>query len=115
VGDGDPWHPGIGLTGRLLRRVILGCGPRYNPDDMYAGGLIGAYEALNAGITTIVDWCRNTLTSQHADAARVESDYFASDDRVLTSTRRKPSAATRHSPAVLAAVCRTTRHWSSAA
>ena len=58
-----------GSLGDYFGAVILGCGPNFGPDDMYAGGLIGAYEALNAGVTTVVDWCNNTLSPDHADAA----------------------------------------------
>jgi 5-methylthioadenosine/S-adenosylhomocysteine deaminase len=44
-------------------------GPRYEPDDMYAANLIGMLDALDSGITTIVDWSHNNNTPEHADAA----------------------------------------------
>lgn len=43
--------------------------PVFRSSDVYAGNLAGAYEALNAGITTIVDWCHCVNTPEHADAA----------------------------------------------
>lgn len=44
-------------------------GRLYAPEDMYAANLIGALEALDAGITTLVDWSHNNNTPDHADAA----------------------------------------------
>jgi cytosine/adenosine deaminase-related metal-dependent hydrolase len=47
--------------------VIAGLAPRYAPEDVYAGTLWGALQALNAGVTTVVDWCHITTTPEHAD------------------------------------------------
>jgi 5-methylthioadenosine/S-adenosylhomocysteine deaminase len=44
-------------------------GRNYTPEDMYAANLIAMLEALDAGITTIVDWSHNNNTPEHADAA----------------------------------------------
>jgi len=44
-------------------------GGNYEPADMYAANLIGALDALDAGITTLVDWSHNNNTPEHADAA----------------------------------------------
>ncbi len=44
-------------------------GGLYTADDMYVANFIGALEALDAGITTMVDWSHNTNTPEHADAA----------------------------------------------
>jgi len=43
--------------------------PHYSPDDMYLGNLIGALEALDAGITTLLDWSHNNNSPDHADGA----------------------------------------------
>jgi 5-methylthioadenosine/S-adenosylhomocysteine deaminase len=43
--------------------------PLYRPEDVYASNLAGALEALNAGITTLVDWSHINNTPQHPDAA----------------------------------------------
>jgi 5-methylthioadenosine/S-adenosylhomocysteine deaminase len=48
--------------------VIAGLAPHYTPEDLYAGTLWGALQALNAGITTVADWSHNLSTPQHADA-----------------------------------------------
>jgi 5-methylthioadenosine/S-adenosylhomocysteine deaminase len=44
-------------------------GPLYRPQDVYAATLAGAYEALDAGITTLVDFAHIMNTPEHADAA----------------------------------------------
>jgi cytosine/adenosine deaminase-related metal-dependent hydrolase len=48
--------------------VIAGLAPHYTPEDLYAGTLWGALQALNAGITTVADWSHNLATPRHADA-----------------------------------------------
>lgn len=44
-------------------------GRNYEPEDMYAANLAGALDALDSGITTLVDWSHNNNTPEHADAA----------------------------------------------
>ncbi|GAA0398677.1 amidohydrolase [Acrocarpospora corrugata] len=47
----------------------LESGKRFRPEDVYAGNLLGAIEALDAGVTTTVDWSHGLQTVDHADAA----------------------------------------------
>jgi 5-methylthioadenosine/S-adenosylhomocysteine deaminase len=44
-------------------------GPLYTPEDVHAANLLGAYEAIDAGITTLVDFAHIMNSSAHADAA----------------------------------------------
>lgn len=44
-------------------------GPHYGADDVYAGTLIGLLGALEAGITTLVDWSDISLSPEHTAAA----------------------------------------------
>ena len=44
-------------------------GNNYQPEDMYAANLIAMLDALDSGITTLVDWSHNNNTPEHADAA----------------------------------------------
>ncbi len=44
-------------------------GKVFRPQDVYAGNLLSALEALDAGVTTTVDWSHGLQTVQHADAA----------------------------------------------
>ncbi len=48
---------------------ILGTlAPVYRPEDAYIGDLVSALGALNAGITTVLDWSHIQNTPEHADA-----------------------------------------------
>jgi cytosine/adenosine deaminase-related metal-dependent hydrolase len=38
----------------------------FTPEDLYLSQLLGYYEALNAGVTTIVDYASHTWSSEHA-------------------------------------------------
>jgi cytosine/adenosine deaminase-related metal-dependent hydrolase len=44
-------------------------GKSFRPQDIYAGNLLSAIEAIDAGVTTSVDWSHNLHTTEHADAA----------------------------------------------
>jgi cytosine/adenosine deaminase-related metal-dependent hydrolase len=46
-----------------------GLSKHFRPQDTYIGNLLGALEALDSGITTLVDWSHNLYTPEHADAA----------------------------------------------
>lgn len=52
-----------------LRGIRLQMAPRFRPADMYAGNYLGALDALNCGVTSIVDYCHNILTPDCAHAA----------------------------------------------
>jgi 5-methylthioadenosine/S-adenosylhomocysteine deaminase len=58
--------PSCTLNGYFQTTAALG--PGYRPEDIYVSNLLGALEALNAGITTVVDWSHNNMTPAHADA-----------------------------------------------
>jgi 5-methylthioadenosine/S-adenosylhomocysteine deaminase len=44
-------------------------GKVFRPEDVYAGNLLAAIEAIDAGVTTTVDWSHGLQTTAHADAA----------------------------------------------
>jgi 5-methylthioadenosine/S-adenosylhomocysteine deaminase len=68
------WQGAIGaftpqMTGAGYDPVVLnGISTRYEPEDIYAGALWGALQALDAGITTIADWAHNLRSAEYADA-----------------------------------------------
>ncbi len=64
IGGFTPQMTGAGYDPAVLR----GIAPRHTPDDIYAGTLWGALQALDAGITTIADWAHNLQSAEHADA-----------------------------------------------
>jgi 5-methylthioadenosine/S-adenosylhomocysteine deaminase len=44
-------------------------GRKFRPEDIRAGNLVSAWEALESGVTTTVDWSHNLQTPDHAEAA----------------------------------------------
>jgi 5-methylthioadenosine/S-adenosylhomocysteine deaminase len=44
-------------------------GKVFRPQDIYAGNLLAALEAIDAGVTTTVDWSHGLQTVEHAEAA----------------------------------------------
>ena len=50
--------------------VMLGqVGGFYRPEDVHIGDYAGALEALNGGVTTLLDWSHISNTPDHSDAA----------------------------------------------
>lgn len=68
------WQGAIGgftpqITGAGYQpQVLHGIAPLHTPEDIYAGTLWGALQALDAGITTIADWAHNLQSAEHANA-----------------------------------------------
>ena len=48
----------------VLGRIL----PAYRPEDAQLATLLGALEALDAGVTTVLDWSNATYTPEHTDA-----------------------------------------------
>jgi 5-methylthioadenosine/S-adenosylhomocysteine deaminase len=44
-------------------------GKAFRPEDIHAGNVLSAWESLEAGVTTTVDWSHGLQTVDHADAA----------------------------------------------
>ena len=49
--------------------IRLALSPAYSAEDVYLGNKVGALEALNAGVTTILDFSHCNNTPEHSDAA----------------------------------------------
>jgi len=47
----------------------LESGKLFRPEDIHAGNLLAAIEALDAGVTTVLDWSHGLRTVDHAEAA----------------------------------------------
>ncbi|WP_052664071.1 amidohydrolase family protein [Nitriliruptor alkaliphilus] len=61
---------GVGWDFPTYRRHIQNTwGPAFTPDDVYIGNLVGAYSALDAGITTLRDESHIQNSPQHTDKA----------------------------------------------
>ena len=44
-------------------------GPRYTPEDVYLGNLLGVLTALDSGTTTVMDWSHIQNSPEHTDRA----------------------------------------------
>lgn len=44
-------------------------GKLFRPEDVHAGNTLAALEAVDSGVTTVVDWSHGLQTVEHADAA----------------------------------------------
>ena len=64
IGSYTPQITGAGYGPAVLTGIAL----KHTPEDVYAGTLWGALQALDAGITTIADWAHNNQSPAHADA-----------------------------------------------
>jgi len=51
--------------------------PRYRPEDVYLGNLLGRLEALNPGVTTMLDWFYCAQSPEHADASPGAAEHLS--------------------------------------
>jgi 5-methylthioadenosine/S-adenosylhomocysteine deaminase len=51
---------------KIVQRQL---GPHYRPEDVYAANLVSALGAMEAGVTTILDWSHIQNSPEHTDAA----------------------------------------------
>lgn len=98
--------PHCTLMGYMVN-VIENLGTHFRPEDVYEGNLLGSLEALNAGVTTIVDWSHISNSPDHADEAirglrdaGIRAVYAHGDPNLpawtcLGSTEAHPSDAVR--------------------
>lgn len=52
-----------------FRGIRVSISPNCSAEDIYAGNYVGALEALDAGVTTILDFSHSNNTPEHADGA----------------------------------------------
>jgi cytosine/adenosine deaminase-related metal-dependent hydrolase len=55
--------------GEYFAHALEELSARFTPEDIYLGNLLSAYEALDAGVTTVLDWSHALNTPAHAAAA----------------------------------------------
>jgi 5-methylthioadenosine/S-adenosylhomocysteine deaminase len=69
------WQSAIRHTGsdwdlpRMFVELFKRFGPNFRPDDVYAATLFGRLAALDAGVTTLLDWAHIQNSPDHADEA----------------------------------------------
>jgi len=54
---------------RYMQAMHRGLATLFRPEDIAIANLMGALNQINAGATTLVDWCHNNPTPEHTDAA----------------------------------------------
>ena len=59
-----------------LTFILNTLAPVYRPEDAYVGDLVGLLGAIDAGITTILDWSHIQATREHADAVGMLNSYL---------------------------------------
>ena len=64
IGTDVPLEGEAGYRSLILNTLA----PAYRPEDAYVGNLVGLYGAIDAGITTILDWSHIQATREHGDA-----------------------------------------------
>ena len=57
------------LLDEYFRDILGVLAPAYRPQDAYAGNLVSALGAIDAGVTTLLDWSHIQNTPEHTDAA----------------------------------------------
>jgi len=60
--------PDVSLGG-YFDLVLDQLAPAYRAEDVYAGNYLGSLEAIDAGVTTVLDWSHINNTPEHADEA----------------------------------------------
>src|SRR5262245_21970214 len=60
--------PDVSLAG-YFEVVLAAFAPAYRPEDVFAGNHLGALEAIDAGVTTLLDWSHINNTPDHSDEA----------------------------------------------
>ena len=63
-GIGAEW-----MSADYFKHVHSNLATRYQPEDNYIANLMGALAQIDAGVTTLVDWCHNITTIEHAERA----------------------------------------------
>jgi cytosine/adenosine deaminase-related metal-dependent hydrolase len=77
-----------GLLSDYQRDITGAARAVYRPEDAYAGDLVSALGAINAGITTLLDWSHIGNSPEHTDAAmKIPSEFFAQMRAVFTLQR----------------------------
>lgn len=67
------WQAGLRAIGSewlgpdYHKNIHANLATRYKPEDNYLGNLIGALGQIDGGVTTILDWCHNLTSLEHAE------------------------------------------------
>lgn len=54
---------------QYLRAMHARIATQFRPEDIYIANLVGSFNQIHCGVTTVADWCHNNPTPAHTDAA----------------------------------------------
>jgi 5-methylthioadenosine/S-adenosylhomocysteine deaminase len=57
------------MSSTYFRNMHVNIATFYKPEDNYLGNLMGALGQIDSGTTTLVDWCHNVTSLEHAERA----------------------------------------------
>jgi cytosine/adenosine deaminase-related metal-dependent hydrolase len=57
------------LLGDYLEKILFGFAPIITPEEVFLGNTVSALSAVNAGVTTVLDWSHIATSPEHTDAA----------------------------------------------
>jgi 5-methylthioadenosine/S-adenosylhomocysteine deaminase len=57
------------MSANYMKHIHGNLATHYQPEDNYLGNLMGALGQIDSGTTTLVDWCHNITTLEHAERA----------------------------------------------
>ena len=109
MADARPRRAAVLPLDRQYFAAMLGnVGDHYRPEDVLIANHAGALEALNGGVTTLLDWSHISNTPEHSDAAirasrtpafgrsaRQHPDGNGGEQVGLQRARRRTSAGSR--------------------
>lgn len=95
-------HGGATGTGGPASDLAATYGERYRPDDLYAATLIGLLSAVEAGVTTVVDWCE-LAHDDTATEAVLQAYHDAAVRTVLLRGDPAPGPGPKQPPTATAA------------
>ncbi len=91
-GIGAEW-----LSADYFKHVHSNLATLYKPEDNYVANLMGALAQIDAGVTTLVDWCHNITTLEMAERA-VDGLVDSGIRAVFAHGTAKPMAQTSGTP-----------------
>jgi 5-methylthioadenosine/S-adenosylhomocysteine deaminase len=85
------------MSADYFRHIHSNLATRYQPQDNYIANLMGALAQIDGGTTTLVDWCHNITTLEHAERA-VDGLIDSGIRAVFAHGTAKPIGATSGTP-----------------
>jgi cytosine/adenosine deaminase-related metal-dependent hydrolase len=85
------------MSADYFRNVHGNMATLYKPQDNYLGNLIGALAQIDGGVTTLVDWCHNITTIEHAERA-IDGLFDSGIRAVFAHGTAKPLSQTTGTP-----------------